>query len=96
MPIEELGSAPRSVHEGGRAVGPELALTFREAENSLKERERKVLKQAAEGLSAGDIAKRLYLSPGTVRNYLSEAIQKLEAKNRIDAIGIAEKNGWLD
>ncbi|MFB9325883.1 response regulator transcription factor [Paenibacillus aurantiacus] len=94
-PIEELAAALRSVYEGGRAVSPELALTFWEAENPLTEREREVLKLAAEGLSAGDIAKRLYLTAGTVRNYLSEAIQKLEAKNRIDAIGIAEKNGWL-
>ena len=53
-----------------------------------------MLKLAAEGLSAGDIAKRLFLSAGTVRNYLSEAIQKLEAKNRIDAIGIAQRE-WL-
>lgn len=95
-PIEELGAALRSVYEGGRAVSPELALTFWEAENPLTEREREVLKLASEGLSAGEIAKRLYLTAGTVRNYLSEAIQKLEAKNRIDAIGIAEKNGWLD
>jgi two-component system response regulator DesR len=95
-PIDELGEALRNVYAGGRAVSPELALTFWEAENPLTEREREVLKLAREGLSAGDIAKRLYLSAGTVRNYLSEAIQRLEAKNRIDAIGIAEKNGWLD
>jgi len=95
-PIDELGEALRNVDRGGRAVSPELALTFWEAENPLSEREREVLKLAREGLSAGDIAGKLYLSAGTVRNYLSEAIQKLEAKNRIDAIGIAEKNGWLD
>lgn len=95
-PIDELASALRSVFAGGRAVSPELALTFWGAENPLTEREREVLKLAREGLSAGGIGERLYLSAGTVRNYLSEAIQKLEAKNRIDAIGIAEKNGWLD
>ncbi|MFC4811122.1 response regulator transcription factor [Paenibacillus sp. GCM10023250] len=94
-PIDELGAALRTVHKGGRAVSPELALSFFESENPLSEREREVLRLASEGLSAGDIAGRLYLSAGTVRNYLSEAIQKLEAKNRIDAIGIAEKNGWL-
>ncbi|QYR21355.1 response regulator transcription factor [Paenibacillus sp. sptzw28] len=94
-PIDELVAALRKVYSGGRAVSPELALTFWEAENPLTEREREVLKLAAGGLSAGDIGKQLYLSAGTVRNYLSEAIQKLEAKNRIDAIGIAEKNGWL-
>jgi two-component system, NarL family, response regulator DesR len=95
-PIDELASALRSVFAGGRAVSPELALTLWEAENPLTEREREVLQLAREGLSAGGIGERLYLSAGTVRNYLSEAIQKLEAKNRIDAIGIAEKNGWLD
>ncbi|BBH22797.1 DNA-binding response regulator [Paenibacillus baekrokdamisoli] len=94
-PIDELGAALRNVYAGGRAVSPELAMTFWEAENPLSEREREVLKLAAEGLAAGDIAKQLFLSAGTVRNYLSEAIQKLEAKNRIDAISIAEKNGWL-
>jgi two-component system, NarL family, response regulator DesR len=95
-PIDELGAALRTVNGGGRAVSPELALNLWEEENPLSEREREVLKLASEGMSAGDIAKRLYLSSGTVRNYLSEAIQKLEAKNRIDAIGIAVKNGWLD
>ncbi|MBW7460325.1 response regulator transcription factor [Paenibacillus sepulcri] len=95
-PIDELGAALRSVHQGGRAVSPELAMTFWEAENPLSEREREVLKLAAEGLSAVDMAGKLFLTAGTVRNYLSEAIQKLEAKNRIDAIGIARKNGWLD
>jgi two-component system response regulator DesR len=95
-PIAELASALRSVYAGGRAISPELAVTLWEAENPLTEREREVLKLAQEGLSARDIAGKLYLSTGTVRNYLSEAIQKLNAKNRIDAIGIAEKNGWLD
>ncbi|QHT59171.1 response regulator transcription factor [Paenibacillus lycopersici] len=94
-PIDELGAALRTVSKGGRAVSPELAMSFFESENPLSEREREVLRLASEGLSANDIAGKLYLSAGTVRNYLSEAIQKLEAKNRIDAIGIAEKNGWL-
>jgi two-component system, NarL family, response regulator DesR len=95
-PIDELAAALRTVYTGKRAVSSELALSAFEAENPLTEREREVLKLAREGLPAGDIAGRLFLSAGTVRNYLSEAIQKLEAKNRIDAIGIAERNGWLD
>lgn len=95
-PIDELGAALRSVQGGGRAVSPELALQLWEAENPLTEREREVLKLAGEGLAAGEIASRLYLSHGTVRNYLSEAIQKLDAKNRIEATLIAERNGWLD
>ncbi|UQZ85266.1 Transcriptional regulatory protein DegU [Paenibacillus konkukensis] len=94
-PIDELGEALRKVHAGGRAISPELSLTFWEAENPLTEREREVLRLVAEGLSAGEIAKSLFLSGGTVRNYISEIMQKLEAKNRIDAISIAEKNGWL-
>jgi two-component system response regulator DesR len=95
-PIAELASALRSVFAGGRAVSPELALTLWEAENPLTEREREVLKLAQDGLSAREIGHKLFLSAGTIRNYLSEAIQKLDAKNRIDAISIAEKNGWLD
>ncbi|WP_123040742.1 response regulator transcription factor [Cohnella candidum] len=95
-PIDELAASLRSVFAGKRAISPELALSFYNSENPLTEREKEVLKLAREGLPAGEIAGRLYLSAGTVRNYLSEAIQKLEAKNRIDAIGIAERNGWLD
>ncbi|WP_091188212.1 response regulator transcription factor [Paenibacillus catalpae] len=95
-PIDELSAALRNVYRGKRAVSPELALSFWEAENPLTEREREVLRLAREGKTANEIAAKLFLSAGTVRNYLSEAIQKLDAKNRIDAIGIAEKNGWLD
>lgn len=97
-PIDELAEALRSVHAGKRAVSPELALSFWEAgnENPLTEREREVLKLARDGMSASDIAAKLFLTAGTVRNYWSEAIQKLDAKNRVDAIGIAAKNGWLD
>jgi two-component system response regulator DesR len=54
------------------------------------------LKLTQEGFAAREIGEKLYLSAGTVRNYLSEAIQKLDAKNRIDAFSIAENNGWLD
>ncbi|MEK3917667.1 LuxR C-terminal-related transcriptional regulator [Paenibacillus sp. FSL H7-0331] len=54
-----------------------------------------MLKLVAAGLSVNEIARKLFLTGGTVRNYVSEILQKLEAKNRIDAISIAEKNGWL-
>jgi two-component system response regulator DesR len=94
-PIDELGDALRKVHAGQRAISPELAFTMWEARNPLTEREQEVLKLVAQGLSAGEIAKQLFLSSGTVRNYISEILQKLDAKNRIDAISIAEKNGWL-
>lgn len=95
-PIDELGAALRTVHGGGRAISPELALQLWEAENPLTDREREVLKLARSGRAAGEIAAELFLTPGTVRNYLSEAIQKLNAKNRIEATLIAERNGWLD
>lgn len=95
-PIDELATSLRNVFAGKRAVSPELALSFWETENPLTEREREVLKLARDGMSAGDIAAQLFLTAGTVRNYWSEAIQKLDAKNRVDAIAIAAKNGWLD
>lgn len=95
-PIDELTAALRGVQSGKRAISPELALSFYDAENPLTDREKEVLKLARAGLPAAEIAGRLFLTAGTVRNYLSEAIQKLDAKNRIDAIGIAERNGWLD
>jgi len=94
-PIDELSAALRKVYAGGRAVSPELAMSLWESENPLSEREREVLRLAGDGLSARDIAARLHLTAGTVRNYLSEAIRKLNANNRIDALVIANKNGWL-
>ncbi|MFD0692863.1 response regulator transcription factor [Paenibacillus sp. GCM10027628] len=95
-PIQELSEALRKVHGGGRAVSPELALTFWETENPLTSKEQEILKLIAQGLSANEMAQQLFLSSGTIRNYVSEILQKLDAKNRIDAIAIAEKNGWLN
>ncbi|ULL13695.1 DNA-binding response regulator [Paenibacillus sp. H1-7] len=94
-PIDELSSALRKVHAGGKAISPELAFSFWEAENPLTDREQEVLMLVAQGMSANEIARELFLSGGTVRNYVSEIMQKLEAKNRIEAIQIAEKKGWL-
>lgn len=93
-PIDELSGAIRRVHKGGRAISPELSLAFFETDNPLTEREREVLKLLSAGLSVKEIASALHLSYGTVRNYVSEILQKLEAKNRIDAANIAEKMGW--
>lgn len=95
-PIDELSRALRRVQSGGRAISPELSMVFWEPKNPLTEREREVLGLLATGLSVKEIAVQLFLSYGTVRNYVSELIQKLEAKNRIDAISIAEKMGWLE
>lgn len=94
-PPEHLVQALRTVQRGGRAIAPELALEAWSEADPLNERERQVLRLAGEGLSAGEIATRLHLSHGTVRNYLSEAIGKLGVGNRIEAHRLARQKGWL-
>jgi two-component system response regulator DesR len=95
-PSAVLASAVRKIVAGGRAIAPELAETIWDGiPDPLTERERAVLRLAAEGRSNRAIASELDLSPGTVRNYLSEAAQKLGAANRIEAARIARTNGWL-
>jgi len=94
-PSDKLADAIRSVHRGGRSVDPELAATAWGNEDPLNDRERQVLRLAGEGKSGSEIADALHLSKGTVRNYLSEAIGKLGASNRIEAARIARQNGWL-
>jgi two-component system, NarL family, response regulator DesR len=94
-PAEKLAEALRQVHRGGRSIAPELALEAWSEADPLNERERQVLRLAGEGLGAGDIAERLHLSHGTVRNYLSEAIGKLGVSNRIEAHRLARQKGWL-
>ncbi len=95
-PSAVLAAAVRTVAAGGRAIAPELAdAAWDAAPDPLTERERAVLRLAEEGRGNRDIAAALDLSPGTVRNYLSEAAQKLGAANRIEAGRIARANGWL-
>ena len=94
-PAEDLAEALRKVHRGGRAIDPQLALDAWSDADPLNDRERQVLRFAGEGLSAGEIATRLNLSSGTVRNYLSEAIGKLGVGNRIEAYRLARQKGWL-
>lgn len=94
-PASELADAIRNVHTGGRAVAPELATGAWGDDDPLTDRERQVLRLAAEGKSSAEIAGLVFLSEGTVRNYLSEAIGKLGAANRIDAARIARQKGWL-
>ncbi|HSN18036.1 MAG TPA: response regulator transcription factor [Gammaproteobacteria bacterium] len=94
-PSEQLAAAIRTVQRGGKAIAPELAAEAWDTEDPLNDRERQVLRLAGEGMSSGDIAKQLFLSEGTVRNYLSEAIGKLGAANRIEAARIARQKGWL-
>lgn len=95
MRAEELADAVRRVHQGLRVIHPELAQEAWAEMDPLTDRERQVLRLAGEGLASGDIANQLNLSDGTVRNYLSEAISKLGAGNRIEAARIAKAKGWL-
>lgn len=95
-PIEFLVDAIRKVHRGQRVISPDLAaFLFEKEENPLSEREREVLQLAAEGKTTDEIAVSLYLTKGTVRNYLSSAIQKLEAQSRHQAVKKAMDKGWL-
>ena len=95
MRAEELAEAVRRVRQGLRVIHPELATEAWAEMDPLTDRERQVLRLAGEGLPSGDIAAQLNLSEGTVRNYLSEAISKLGAGNRIEAARIARTKGWL-
>lgn len=94
-PAEQLADAIRTVHRGGKVIAPELATAAWDNEDPLNDRERQVLRLAGEGLSSADISRQLFLSEGTIRNYLSEAIGKLGANNRIEAARIARQKGWL-
>lgn len=94
-PSHRLAEAIRSVHGGGRAVDAELAAEAWCEGDPLTDRERQVLRLAAEGKSGYEIAVELTLSEGTVRNYVSEAISKVGGRNRVDAARIARTKGWL-
>lgn len=95
-PAAELADAVRRVHMGLRVVDPGLATEAWSAEDDpLTDRERQILQRAGDGRSSSEIAGELRLSEGTVRNYLSEAISKLGAANRVDAARIARAKGWL-
>jgi two-component system, NarL family, response regulator DesR len=95
-PSTQLATAIRRAVAGERIVDPTLAMAaLSEGNNPLTERERNVLTAATQGASIAEIAASLFLSEGTVRNYLSVAIQKLGAHNRVEAAHIAEQKGWL-
>ena len=95
-PAAELAVALRRVMKGERVVDPDLALAaLSEGNNPLTNREREVLSVALFGASMEEIAARLVLSEGTVRNHLSTAMQKLGARNRMEAARLAEQKGWL-
>jgi two-component system, NarL family, response regulator DesR len=95
-PASELAVALRRVMAGERVVDPDLAIvSLSEGTNPLTSRERDVLSASLFGASLADIAVRLFLSEGTVRNHLSAAMQKLGAQNRMEAARLAEQKGWL-
>jgi two-component system response regulator DesR len=95
-PSAQLATAIRRARAGERVVDPKLAMAaLSEGHNPLTERERAVLSAASHGASIAEIAQTLALSEGTVRNYLSVAIQKLNAHNRVEAAHLAEQKGWL-
>ncbi|MBB5785693.1 response regulator [Jiangella mangrovi] len=95
-PAEQLADAIRRVHSGLRVVDPALAVESLAAGPSpLTPREADVLRASRDGSAVADVAGRLYLSEGTVRNYLSSAIGKTGTRNRVEAVRVAEQNGWL-
>ena len=95
-PVSELAEAIRRVHAGLRVIDTTLAAdAWNAGEDPLSDRERQILNRAGEGISSAEIAAQLRLSEGTVRNYLSDAINKLGATNRVDAARIARSRGWL-
>jgi two-component system, NarL family, response regulator DesR len=95
-PAAELAKAIRRVLAGERVVDPDLATAALTAgANPLTPRELEVLEAARERATVADIAAAVHLSPGTVRNHLSVVIQKLAARNRVDAVRIAQEKGWL-
>ncbi|WP_030019046.1 response regulator transcription factor [Streptomyces monomycini] len=95
-PPSDLARSVRSVAAGERVVDPQLALSAWEARDSpLSPRETEVLRLAARGADAADIARSLFLTRGTVSNYLTAIVTKLNARNRIDAIRAAEEAGWI-
>jgi two-component system response regulator DesR len=95
-PPERLAEAVRGVAAGRRIIDPQLALAaWDSGDNPLSERELQVLRMAARGSEAPEIAAGLHLSVGTVRNYLTTIVNKLNARNRVDAIRIAEEAGWI-
>lgn len=95
-PAEALAQAVREVAAGRRVINPQLVMSAWDiGENPLSERETEVLRMAAQGDEPREIAVKLHLSLGTVRNYLTTTVMKLNARNRIDAVRIATEAGWL-
>ena len=94
-PSEELAKTIRSVMKGKRVYAPELMDDFYSEENPLTEREKEVLELVADGKNTKEIAVELSIKSGTVRNYISTILDKLEVKNRIEAITRSKEKGWF-
>ena len=95
-PASELSSAIRRALRGERIVDPGLAAAaLSQGESPLTPREHEVLSASREHATVAELARALYLSPGTVRNHLSSVMQKLDARNRGEAVRVAEERGWL-
>jgi two-component system, NarL family, response regulator DesR len=95
-PPQELATAIRNVAAGRRVIDPQLALsTWEGDQNPLSPREHEVLRLAADGAEPDEIAATLHLSAGTVRNYLTSIVTKMQARNRVEAIRHAYEAGWL-
>lgn len=93
--IEELAESIRSVMKGKREFAPELIFGSIQEDNPLTKREQTVLSLASQGKTSKEISSELYLSHGTIRNYMSEIIDKLGVKNRTEAVTVAKENGWI-
>jgi two-component system response regulator DesR len=95
-PVTELAAAVRRALRGERVVDPGLAAAaLSQGESPLTAREHEVLAASRNHATVAELAKSLYLSPGTVRNHLSSVMQKLDARNRAEAVRLAEERGWL-
>ncbi|MFS0820510.1 response regulator transcription factor [Bacillus sp. 1P02SD] len=93
--VDELAESIRSVMKGKREFAPELIFGSMKEDNPLTEREQDVLRLASEGKTSKEISAQLFLSPGTVRNYISEIINKLGVKNRTEAVTVAKEKRWI-
>ncbi|MCC3358507.1 response regulator transcription factor [Bacillus sp. REN16] len=93
--VDELAESIRSVMKGKREFAPELIFGSMKEDNPLTEREQDVLRLASEGKTSKEISSQLFLSPGTVRNYISEIINKLGVKNRTEAVTVAKEKRWI-
>ncbi|WP_181349547.1 response regulator transcription factor [Thalassobacillus sp. CUG 92003] len=94
-PVTELAESLRRIQRGERIFSPQLTFVSLKEHNPLTNREIEILQSLQAGKSVKDMTHSLFLSEGTIRNYISEVMQKLEAKNRIEAVSIAESKGWL-